>query len=991
MAEQATSSENLRRITVGIQDEKGVMLGTGVILSEQGVVVTCYHVVGGEENGVLAQKFTISFPNAPEVSIPAAVDPQYSKRSLDLAFLKLGAALPKGTSAASLSEKLNAGDDFMSFGFRKAGYFSGLYSRGEILGLVRVRAEDQESLERIQLSTDQIEVGMSGAPILDLRSNSVVGIVSTVFRGNEGEDKSIALGIPSKVILESYPILNSGRSEPGARTEPQVKEEKVSMVRYKVLVAGSRSIETNYDQTSKIARTIGAKIMDEENWILLNNGASLESSGRIVSIARLVCEGALSRLGETGDLKLEKERILTLHYDKPDHPLHDRGKVEIAGTAASERRRALVERADAIITIEGGSGTKDIINNALKSKKPVLPIACTGRKSKKAWNDNEEEILQTFGIKKPSKEYDMLTTTLGLNNPAELADLVINMIKDKIIQDKLFRSMHDTPTHADNPSKKDLLGRKPFAKAIASGIEYYLGKSGNTGSFLVHIYGAWGSGKSTLLGFLEAELKPKWVVVSFNAWQNQRIGPPWWSLMDAVYRGIVQNTPFPFSWGIRIKENMWRLWNGWSKSFWFAALSSAAIAIAIFGAILSGYIPTEPVQNATQGSTQNATSPGGLELLTLFSGIIATIVSVATGIRALGNSLLPGSTSAASQFLAKTADPMQKLQRHFQTMMGWTGKKPVAIFVDDLDRCKDEYTVEFLEGVQTIFRHADNLVFVIAADRRWLYSSYQKVYGSFSEAFDELGRPLGYLFLDKTFQISVAMPKLSGRYQEDYLNYLVTLDEKAFGEFKEEAKVKAERQAETLNGSAIENRLKSTEDGTVEDHSFPEAVREALADQAFREAVVEHVFARPEFKEKTENFLREFSRFMEPNPRSMKRLVTAFGLWRARDVLSGSYIDDDKLARWVIISQRWPMVANFLEEHPEVADIIANFLEEHPEVADPVNGKGREDLDNKLKESGVEEEAIRKMLSNVTIINVMLGKDVGKALKGDTVRKVASQ
>jgi hypothetical protein len=70
----------------------------------------------------------------------------------------------------------------------------------------------------------------------------------------------------------------------------------------------------------------------------------------------------------------------------------------------------------------------------------------------------------------------------------------------------------------------------------------------------------------------------------------------------------------------------------------------------------------------------------------------------------------------------------------------------VAIYIDDLDRCRDEYTVEFLEGVQTIFRREDNLAFVIATDRRWLYSSYQKVYGSFSEAFDELGRPLGYSF-----------------------------------------------------------------------------------------------------------------------------------------------------------------------------------------------------------------------------------------------------
>jgi hypothetical protein len=305
--------------------------------------------------------------------------------------------------------------------------------------------------------------------------------------------------------------------------------------------------------------------------------------------------------------------------------------------------------------------------------------------------------------------------------------------------------------------------------------------------------------------------------------------------------------------------------------------------------------------------------------------------------------------------------------------MGWTGRKPVAIFIDDLDRCRDEYTVEFLEGIQTIFRRADNLVFVIAADRRWLYSSYQKIYGSFSEAIDDLGRPLGYLFLDKTFQISVPMPNLSGHYREDYLNYLVTLDEKTFEKAKDQAKVEAERQVDDLNESAVENKLKSTKDGVIKNQTF----RDALNNQIFRETVVERVFAQPEFKEKTENFLKDFSRFMEPNPRSMKRLVTAFGLWRARDVLSGGYIDDDKLARWVIISQRWPIVANFLEEHPEVTDII--------------NVRAAEDWDQILKNAGVEEESIRKMLSNSTITDVLLGDSTGTPLDSDTVRKLASR
>jgi hypothetical protein len=50
----------------------------------------------------------------------------------------------------------------------------------------------------------------------------------------------------------------------------------------------------------------------------------------------------------------------------------------------------------------------------MKSRKPVLPIACTGCEFKKVWDANEKDILQKFGIKKPSKKYEILTTARGL-------------------------------------------------------------------------------------------------------------------------------------------------------------------------------------------------------------------------------------------------------------------------------------------------------------------------------------------------------------------------------------------------------------------------------------------------------------------------------------------------------------------------------------------------------------------------------------------------
>jgi hypothetical protein len=48
---------------------------------------------------------------------------------------------------------------------------------------------------------------------------------------------------------------------------------------------------------------------------------------------------------------------------------------------------------------------------------------------------------------------------------------------------------------------------------------------------------------------------------------------------------------------------------------------------------------------------------------------------------------------------------------------------------------------------------------VVAADRQWICASFEKEYEAFGKSIGEPGRPLGYLFLDKMFQVSVSVPQ----------------------------------------------------------------------------------------------------------------------------------------------------------------------------------------------------------------------------------------
>ena len=346
----------------------------------------------------------------------------------------------------------------------------------------------------------------------------------------------------------------------------------------------------------------------------------------------------------------------------------------------------------------------------------------------------------------------------------------------KKLWDELFTLVGDAvPIHPDYPANKDELGRRAFARVLAKRLVQIRDNNirmDHHEAFLIHIHGTWGSDKSSMLRFMREELEikdPKWVVVDFNAWQHQRTGPPWWSLMRAVFNGGVD-----MLWRenfrsrcieLVVMEYLWRFWAKRSDSFLLLALFFGFIFIGI----LFGFFDVKSITTSTNSAKQF------FDLLHSSVGAaIALVVSLLTGITALSRSLVPGSERAAREFVELTNDPTNRITRHFKNLVNQINQ-PVAIFIDDLDRCNDTYTVEFLEGLQNLFREA-HVSYVIAADRRWIYTSYEKAYSPFTVALKEPGFPFGQLFLDKIFQISISMPRLSAPIQKRYWENLLKND-----------------------------------------------------------------------------------------------------------------------------------------------------------------------------------------------------------------------
>jgi KAP family P-loop domain len=572
---------------------------------------------------------------------------------------------------------------------------------------------------------------------------------------------------------------------------------------------------------------------------------------------------------------------------------------------------------------------------------------------------------------RPSKFIEQLSRELGYRSPESPQDKLKSMFPPD-----------PTPLHIDNPASADQLGRDAFAEALALRLNRIWKGSTEVGpqddaSFVLHLHGPWGSGKSSLLNLLRQHLQRNapgedsrpWIIVDFNAWQNQRIDPPWWPLLDGIYRQAARKIQggMTKNWRrlmLRLRETWWRFVTANREHILLAI--SVVVLTAILTVITWFYWPTmanrlaqSSVITSSSTTASNPTNPSTSAAVDISAKMISAIVALAGIVAAVSafatRSLLSGSASAAQQFMRSAIDPMQRIANHFQDLLGWIGR-PVIVFIDDLDRCRSDYVVSLLEGIQTLFKDR-RIVYVLSADRRWIYACYENVYDKFACAVREPGRDLGCLFLEKAVQLSVSLPRLSESLQAAFWDYLVKGQK---GDAQRQMKEAAEQARSDLAGAftpeQIAAKLKSSANPIQEHARREEAVRRLATEQA---------------EASTEYFLKDFARLLEPNPRAMKRLLNAYALHRDMAILSGLNVLGDmkmrkQLVLWTIVCLRWPLLEQLLIDNLEYVDVI-----------------------NQSASTNAVPDQVRPLLKRESVKNVINGKGVGVKLDRKIIQDFA--
>jgi hypothetical protein len=505
------------------------------------------------------------------------------------------------------------------------------------------------------------------------------------------------------------------------------------------------------------------------------------------------------------------------------------------------------------------------------------------------------------------------------------------------------------PTHADRPATADALGRGRLAEVLAERMRRVRGEdteheagtrrarrrklradrraAARAGSFMIHVHAPWGAGKSSFLNFLAVELRnlrrpwplldglrmraprdegaSQWIVAQFSAWEHQRLTPPWWWLLTALRRSCGRELwrihRGRWTW-FHARDLAWRAWN--ARTAWIAALLVAA-CVAVAAA--SDWFGLQDRSFAALGATALAGS-----------AVLALAATVWGRVAGTSRWLAFGSADGAARFLRRAHDPLGVYRRRFRWLVRSAGR-PIAVFIDDLDRCKPEYVVELLEGIQTLFTD-EPVTYVVAADRTWLCESFTAGYQAFDAVVGEPGRPMGFLFLEKTFQVSMEIPPMSYAERDDYWRGLM-------------------HAARSISVS-VSDRARPDFSGAGTEQQIEERIEQLVSTGHDEDAVLRAAVRKlnaPMLESQLERLLSVYAPLVENNPRSMKRLLNAYGIERdrlIRERRSPSVAERRELILLTILRLRWPLLAEHLAKHPEDAGLFgideADVPNDHP-------------------------------------------------------------
>ena len=248
---------------------------------------------------------------------------------------------------------------------------------------------------------------------------------------------------------------------------------------------------------------------------------------------------------------------------------------------------------------------------------------------------------------------------------------------------------HKSPLQIES-FEDDLLGMEAFCRVFE---EYlFIDHDFVKGSLVVSLNAAFGSGKSTLLKMWENDLQNRRneekgdaaengietpLVISLNAWESDFYGEPLIPIISELVEKIEKDLHLSAQ-----SNQVQKLKSG--------AKTAARFALGLANSVVRGAFQVDAIE-----AGKYAVQPEETNLLQDYRG---------------------------------RRDALENLKKLLAETLG--GDRPKAfVFIDELDRCRPDYAVSYLETIKHVF-DIHGMVFVLAVDYDHLGNSARSLYGS---------------------------------------------------------------------------------------------------------------------------------------------------------------------------------------------------------------------------------------------------------------------
>ncbi|WP_312922145.1 KAP family P-loop NTPase fold protein [Empedobacter brevis] len=232
---------------------------------------------------------------------------------------------------------------------------------------------------------------------------------------------------------------------------------------------------------------------------------------------------------------------------------------------------------------------------------------------------------------------------------------------------------NDIEIDAESPFINCKLDREKYANVLTSIVANY------GDGFVLALNNKWGAGKTTFVKMWEQTLiNEGYQTIYFNAWENDFEDNPLTALVGEL--NIIK------------KEDN----TNFNKVVSSAAKLSKNILPAIAKGVLNKYVDSEIIIDVINESIRTATE--------IFEADVNDYVKRKESIKEFRKSL--------GEFVASNFN-----------------NKPLIFFIDELDRCRPNYSVSLLEQVKHFF-NVPNIIFVLSIDKIQLGHAICGVYGS---------------------------------------------------------------------------------------------------------------------------------------------------------------------------------------------------------------------------------------------------------------------